>query len=375
MATVKFDNASRTYPGNDKPSIDSLNIEITDGEFLVLVGPSGCGKSTALRMLAGLEEVNVGDIWIGDRNVTDLSPKDRDVAMVFQNYALYPHMTVYRNLAFGLRQRKTARAEVDRRVTEVSAMLGLDELLARRPAQLSGGQRQRVAMGRALVREPKAFLLDEPLSNLDAKLRVQMRAELKRLHQQLNITTIYVTHDQVEAMTLGDRLAVMSAGKLQQVGTPQDVYERPTNVFVAHFIGSPPMNLLRATVAAGGRAQAGDLSVELPQVPAGPCIVGIRPDSLSLREADDSRPALDFDIEVVEPLGGELLAHGLVNGHLASPDTREETPLLAGDSESRAEITAKLDGRLRLKAGERVRLAVHPGEVYAFDATTGDALR
>jgi len=254
-------------------------------------------------------------------------------------------------------------------------MLGLDELLARRPAQLSGGQRQRVAMGRALVREPKAFLLDEPLSNLDAKLRVQMRAELKRLHQQLNITTIYVTHDQVEAMTLGDRLAVMSAGKLQQVGTPQDVYERPTNVFVAHFIGSPPMNLLQATVAAGGRAQAGDLSVDLPQVPAGPCIVGIRPDSLSLREADDSRPALDFDIEVIEPLGGELLAHGLVNGHLASPDTREETPLLAGDSESRAEITAKLDGRLRLKAGERVRLAVHPGEVYAFDATTGDALR
>jgi sn-glycerol 3-phosphate transport system ATP-binding protein len=294
--------------------------------------------------------------------------------MVFQNYALYPHMTVYKNLAFGLRQRKTAKAEVDRRVTEVSSMLGLDELLGRRPAQLSGGQRQRVAMGRALVREPKAFLLDEPLSNLDAKLRVQMRAELKRLHQQLDITTIYVTHDQVEAMTLGDRLAVMSAGKLQQVGTPQDVYEHPTNVFVAHFIGSPPMNLLKATVA-GGRAQAGDLSVELPQVPEGPCIVGIRPDSLSVREADDARPALDFDIEVVEPLGGELLAHGFVNGHRASPDTTAETPLLAGDSESRAEITAKLDGRLRLKAGERVRLAVHPGEVYAFDATTGDALR
>jgi sn-glycerol 3-phosphate transport system ATP-binding protein len=374
MADVSFQDVTKEFPGATV-AVDRLTLDIPDGEFMILVGPSGCGKTTALRLVAGLETATSGTITIAGKNITHLSPRDRDIAMVFQNYALYPHMTVYRNLAFGLRQRKTARAEVDRRVTEVSAMLGLDELLARRPAQLSGGQRQRVAMGRALVREPKAFLLDEPLSNLDAKLRVQMRAELKRLHQQLNITTIYVTHDQVEAMTLGDRLAVMSAGKLQQVGTPQDVYERPTNVFVAHFIGSPPMNLLRATVVAGGRAQAGDLSVDLPQVPAGPCIVGIRPDSLSLREADDSRPALDFDIEVVEPLGGELLAHGLVNGHLASPDTREETPLLAGDSESRAEITAKLDGRLRLKAGERVRLAVHPGEVYAFDAATGDALR
>jgi len=374
MADVSFQDVTKEFPGATV-AVDRLTLDIPDGEFMILVGPSGCGKTTALRLVAGLETATSGTITIAGKNVTHLSPRDRDIAMVFQNYALYPHMTVYKNLAFGLRQRKTGKAEVDRRVTEVSAMLGLDELLARRPAQLSGGQRQRVAMGRALVREPKAFLLDEPLSNLDAKLRVQMRAELKRLHQQLNITTIYVTHDQVEAMTLGDRLAVMSAGKLQQVGTPQDVYERPTNVFVAHFIGSPPMNLLRATVAAGGRAQAGDLSVDLPQVPAGPCIVGIRPDSLSLREADDSRPALDFDIEVVEPLGGELLAHGLVNGHLASPDTREETPLLAGDSESRAEITAKLDGRLRLKAGERVRLAVHPGEVYAFDATTGDALR
>ena len=374
MADVSFQDVTKEFPGATV-AVDRLTLDIPDGEFMILVGPSGCGKTTALRLVAGLETATSGTIRIAGKNITHLSPRDRDIAMVFQNYALYPHMTVYRNLAFGLRQRKTARAEVDRRVTEVSAMLGLDELLARRPAQLSGGQRQRAAMGRALVREPKAFLLDEPLSNLDAKLRVQMRAELKRLHQQLNITTIYVTHDQVEAMTLGDRLAVMSAGKLQQVGTPQDVYERPTNVFVAHFIGSPPMNLLQATVAAGGRAQAGDLSVDLPQVPAGPCIVGIRPDSLSLREADDSRPALDFDIEVVEPLGGELLAHGLVNGHLASPDTREETPLLAGDSESRAEITAKLDGRLRLKAGERVRLAVHPGEVYAFDAATGDALR
>src|SRR5665648_641437 len=290
MADVSFQDVTKEFPGATV-AVDRLTLDIPDGEFMILVGPSGCGKTTALRLVAGLETATSGTIRIAGKNITHLSPRDRDIAMVFQNYALYPHMTVYRNLAFGLRQRKTARAEVDRRVTEVSAMLGLDELLARRPAQLSGGQRQRVAMGRALVREPKAFLLDEPLSNLDAKLRVQMRAELKRLHQQLNITTIYVTHDQVEAMTLGDRLAVMSAGKLQQVGTPQDVYERPTNVFVAHFIGSPPMNLLHAMVAEGGRAQAGDLSVDLPQVPAGPCIVGIRPDSLSLREADDSRPA------------------------------------------------------------------------------------
>jgi len=374
MADVSFQDVTKEFPGATV-AVDRLTLDIPDGEFMILVGPSGCGKTTALRLVAGLETATSGTIRIAGKNVTHLSPRDRDIAMVFQNYALYPHMTVYKNLAFGLRQRKTGKAEVDRRVTEVSAMLGLDELLARRPAQLSGGQRQRVAMGRALVREPKAFLLDEPLSNLDAKLRVQMRAELKRLHQQLNITTIYVTHDQIEAMTLGDRLAVMTAGKLQQVGTPQDVYERPTNVFVAHFIGSPPMNLLHAMVAQGGRAQAGDISVELPQVPAGPCILGIRPDSLSLREADDSRPALDFDVEVVEPLGGELLAHGLVNGRRASPDISEETPLLAVDAESRAEITAKLDGRLRLKAGDRVRLAVHPGEVYAFDAATGDALR
>ena len=373
MADVSFKEVIKEFPGATV-AVDGLTLDIPDGEFMILVGPSGCGKTTALRLVAGLETATAGAITIAGRNVTHLSPRDRDIAMVFQNYALYPHMTVYNNLAFGLRQRKTGKAEIKRRVAEVSAMLGLDQLLGRRPAQLSGGQRQRVAMGRALVREPKAFLLDEPLSNLDAKLRVQMRAELKRLHQRLNITTIYVTHDQVEAMTLGDRLAVMSAGKLQQVGTPQDVYERPTNVFVAHFIGSPPMNLLHAEVLDGGRAQAGDLAVVLPHVPAGPCILGIRPDSLALGEADDPRPSLDFDIEVVEPLGGELLAHGFINGRLASPDAGEETPRLAGDQGSQAEITVKLDGRLRLRAGERVRLALDPGEVYAFDSATGDAL-
>ena len=372
MADVSFQDVTKQF-AEGTLAVKGLSLAIPDGEFMILVGPSGCGKTTALRLVAGLETATSGTITIAGRAVTHLSPRDRDIAMVFQNYALYPHMSVQRNLAFGLRQRHVPRDEVERRVAAMSAMLGLDELLRRRPAQLSGGQRQRVAMGRALVREPKAFLLDEPLSNLDAKLRVQMRAELKRIHQRLNITTIYVTHDQVEAMTLGDRLAVISGGELQQVGTPQDVYEHPANVFVAHFIGSPPMNLLRATASAG-RAQAGDLSVELAHVPDGPCVLGIRPESLSLMAPDDPRPSRDFDIEVVEPLGGELLAHGFVNGRLASPDASEETPLFTGDSESRAEVTVKLDGRLRLKAGERVRLAVHAGEVYAFDAASGAAL-
>ncbi|MGA9751286.1 MAG: sn-glycerol-3-phosphate ABC transporter ATP-binding protein UgpC [Acidobacteriota bacterium] len=372
MADVSFQDVTKVFPGGTT-AIDRLALEIPDGEFMILVGPSGCGKTTALRLVAGLESATSGAITVGGRNVTHLSPKDRDIAMVFQNYALYPHMTVYKNLAFGLRQRRVAKAEVDRRVTEMSVMLGLNELLRRRPGQLSGGQRQRVAMGRALVREPKAFLLDEPLSNLDAKLRVQMRAELKRLHQRLGVTTIYVTHDQVEAMTLGDRLAVMSAGKLQQVGTPQDVYEKPTNVFVAHFIGSPPMNLLKGT-ATGGVVRAGDLESPVSvAVPDGPCVVGIRPESLSLAANEDAGPRLDFHVDVVEPLGGELLAHGSIGGQLAAPDTEADELLLA-DTATRARITARLDGRLRLRAGEHVLLSVHPGELYLFDAKTGDAV-
>jgi sn-glycerol 3-phosphate transport system ATP-binding protein len=371
MADVSFQDVTKVFPG-DATAIDHLSLDIPDGEFMILVGPSGCGKTTALRLVAGLESATSGTIAVDGRDITHLTPKDRDIAMVFQNYALYPHMTVYKNLAFGLRQRRVAKAEVDRRVGEISTMLGLDELLRRRPGQLSGGQRQRVAMGRALVREPKAFLLDEPLSNLDAKLRVQMRAELKRLHQRLGVTTIYVTHDQVEAMTLGDRLAVMSAGRLQQVGTPQDVYEKPVNMFVAHFIGSPPMNLLKAAVASGV-VRAGDLeSPTAAAIPDGPCIVGLRPESLSLAEGGGA--GLDFLIDVVEPLGGELLAHGSVSGQLASPDAERDELLLA-DSAARARITARLDGRLRLKAGERVRLAVHAGEIYLFDAQSGAAIR
>src|SRR5437867_7235335 len=278
MAQVVLDHVTKVFD-DQVMAVDDLTLTVGDGEFIILVGPSGCGKTTALRMLAGLEKLTSGRIAIDGRVINDVSPRDRDIAMVFQNYALYPHMTVFRNLAFGLRQRKVPSREIDRRVHEVSEILGLDELLKRRPAQLSGGQRQRVAMGRALVREPKAFLLDEPLSNLDAKLRVQMRAELKRLHQRLGVTTIYVTHDQVEAMTLGDRIAVMNAGRVQQIGRPQEVYRHPANLFVAGFIGSPPMNLLRGSVREG-RVQAGDLQFARGGVPDGDVVVGVRPEAL-----------------------------------------------------------------------------------------------
>src|SRR5438034_7422948 len=259
MAQVVLDHVTKVFD-DQVMAVDDLTLTVGDGEFIILVGPSGCGKTTALRMLAGLEKVTSGRIAIDGRVINDVSPRDRDIAMVFQNYALYPHMTVFRNLAFGLRQRKVPSREIDRRVHEVSEILGLEDLLKRPPAQLSGGRRQRVAMGRALVREPKAFLLDEPLSNLDAKLRVQMRAELKRIHQRLGITTIYVTHDQVEAMTLGDRIVVMSNGRVQQIGPPQEVYSAPRNLFVAGFIGSPPMNLLRGRTA-DGRIHGGDLDL------------------------------------------------------------------------------------------------------------------
>src|SRR5881275_2320284 len=262
MATVTFDKATRLYPGGTKPAVDQLDLAIEDGEFLVLVGPSGCGKSTSLRMLAGLEDVDAGAIYIDDRDVTNLPPKARDIAMVFQNYALYPHMTVYENMAFALKLRKTPKHEIDKRVKDAAALLQLEDYLNRKPKALSGGQRQRVAMGRAIVREPQVFLMDEPLSNLDAKLRVSTRTQIAALQRRLGVTTVYVTHDQVEAMTMGDRVAVLSDGLLQQCDTPRALYDRPANAFVAGFIGSPAMNLVTAKLVAGG-AQFGDLVIPL----------------------------------------------------------------------------------------------------------------
>ncbi|MEO8423580.1 MAG: sn-glycerol-3-phosphate ABC transporter ATP-binding protein UgpC [Actinomycetota bacterium] len=369
MPGLTFDHVSKEFPGGTV-AVRDLSLAIADGEFMIFVGPSGCGKTTALRMVAGLEKITSGTITVGDRVINDVSPRDRDIAMVFQNYALYPHMTVQRNLAFGLKERKTAKAEIERRVAEVSAMLGIDDLLKRRPAQLSGGQRQRVAMGRALVREPKAFLLDEPLSNLDAKLRVQVRGDLKRLHQRLGITTIYVTHDQVEAMTLGERVAVLSNGVLQQLGAPQDVYDHPVNLFVAGFIGSPPMNLLRAEAKAGV-ATAGDLSLPMAGLPDGDVVLGLRPEHL--RPATDGQPSTEFQVEVVEPLGDGVIVHGTVSGTLVTAPSGDDEvlPRLAGD---RAEITTKFEPTLRPSPGERMRLAIAPHHVHVFDGRTGDVI-
>jgi ABC-type sugar transport system ATPase subunit len=378
MAGVGFEEVTKVFPG-PVVAVDGLTLEAADGEFLILVGPSGCGKSTALRMVAGLERVSDGVVRIGGRMVNDLPPRDRDVAMVFQNYALYPHMTVERNLAFGLRQRRMPRTEIHRRVAEVSGMLGLDELLGRRPGQLSGGQRQRVAMGRALVREPEVFLLDEPLSNLDAKLRVQMRSELKRLHARVGVTTIYVTHDQVEAITLGDRIAVLSDGVLQQAAPPQDVYDHPANLFVAGFIGSPPMNLLRAQ-AGGGRVSLGD--VELDGVPAadGPVIVGIRPEGLRPVGEGHGGPLLELRVDVIEPLGDEILAHGSVAGPgmgtVATVDpSAQDVSLLSGPAEGGgAAITVRLPPEQRPAAGSTLRLSVVSGAIRLFDPASGLAI-
>jgi ABC-type sugar transport system ATPase subunit len=369
MGEVVFDAVRKEFPGGTV-ALEDLSLEIADGEFMILVGPSGCGKTTALRCVAGLEKPTKGRIRVGDRVVNDVTPRDRDIAMVFQNYALYPHMTVYRNLAFGLKQRHVQKSEIDRRVRAISTMLGLDPLLQRRPAQLSGGQRQRVAMGRALVREPAAFLLDEPLSNLDAKLRVQMRAELKRLHTRLGVTTIYVTHDQVEAMTLGDRIAVMSYGKLQQLGPPQELYDEPANLFVAGFIGSPPMNLVRGRVQ-GGVVTAGDLSLEVARVADGEVAVGVRPESLVL--GADGLPTFELLVDVVEPLGDEVLVHGSMAGATVETGAEEEeVPMLLEDS--RAPVTARFEPGVRFQPGERVRLGVKPDRVHLFDLRSGERI-
>jgi multiple sugar transport system ATP-binding protein len=365
-------------------AVDDVDLEIADGEFMVLVGPSGCGKSTLLRLIAGLEEATEGTILIGDEDVTLTRPQDRDIAMVFQNYALYPHMTVAENLGFGLRLRKVAKEERRRRVLEAAKTLGLDELLDRKPAALSGGQRQRVAIGRAMVRNPVAFLMDEPLSNLDAKLRVSMRASLARLHEQLGVTTVYVTHDQIEAMTLGQRVAVLRDGRLQQVDTPQNLFNAPANLFVAAFIGSPSMNLVEAEVDEGSLRFAG-YAVELPSrfaLPRGRLLVGIRPTDFEHgASADPSLPRIRVRAEIVEELGAEMHVIFHIDAPRVTADavraaadthTDEETPLFADDR--RAEFTARIDSRTPVSPGAEVELAIHVDGLHFFDVESGEVL-
>ncbi len=358
MAQVTLSKVCKSYDGKTE-AVSDVNLEIADGEFLVLVGPSGCGKSTTLRMVAGLEEVTAGEIRIGERVVNYVHPKDRDIAMVFQNYALYPHMTVYKNMAFALKLRKTPKAEIDRRVREASAMLGLDGLLERKPAALSGGQRQRVALGRAIVREPKAFLFDEPLSNLDAKLRVTTRAELKALHRRLKTTTIYVTHDQEEAMTLGDRIVVMSNGRVQQVGAPLEVYRRPVNRFVAGFLGTPPMNFLEGVLKPeGGRLRfeeaGGGIGLTFDQSAAagfagGEAVAGIRPEALRPVQNGEAAGVVSLTVVVVEPLGD-----------------RSDVYL---ESASGRRLTARVSAEeaMGMNPGDRVGFSVDSGRAHLFE--------
>jgi multiple sugar transport system ATP-binding protein len=389
VAGITLDGVTKRF-GGDVVAVDGVSLEIGDGEFMVLVGPSGCGKSTLLRMIAGLEEVTDGQIDIGDDEVTDLPPKDRDIAMVFQNYALYPHMTVEQNLGFGLKLRKTAKAEIRTRVAEVARILGLEDLLKRKPAALSGGQRQRVAMGRAMVREPRAFLMDEPLSNLDAKLRVQMRSELARLRDRLKTTTVYVTHDQVEAMTLGDRVAVMRDGVLQQVDTPQVLYRSPANLFVAAFIGSPSMNLVEADVT-GGRVRFGGFDLPMPEGRSldghpGKLIVGIRPSDFedAALARDGSLPTLDVVVDVIEELGSEVHVIFTVEAPPVAADIRRaaadadatDDVLLVHDDDhaNRTQFIARVGSATAAKPGARIRLSVDPAHFHFFDPQTGESL-
>ena len=379
MATIEIDRVGKVY-GNGFRAVDDVSLTIGDGEFVVLVGPSGCGKSTLLRMLAGLEEVTEGEIRIDGADVTDLAPRHRDIAMVFQNYALYPHMTVRENLGYGLKVRKAGKAETRRRVDDVAGLLGLDELLERRPAQLSGGQRQRVAMGRAIVREPRAFLMDEPLSNLDAKLRVSMRASLAQLHAKLGVTTIYVTHDQTEAMTLGQRVAVMRDGRIAQVDAPQELYRRPRSLFVAAFIGSPSMNLVDATIE-GDHVRFGQYSVPLdprnrPVADERGLVIGIRPEAFEDgATASPALPRIAVGVDVLEELGAET--------HVCFPVEATRPPTETGGSEeedatllavSSTLFTARVDARTTAAQGGTMELAVDPARFHFFSADDGAAL-
>jgi multiple sugar transport system ATP-binding protein len=364
VATVSFKDATRVYPGADHPSVDKLNLDIGDGEFMVLVGPSGCGKSTSLRMLAGLEEINAGSIFIGDRDVTDLPPKDRDIAMVFQNYALYPHMTVGDNMGFALKMAGVPKTERQQRVQEAAHLLGLEDFLNRKPKALSGGQRQRVAMGRAIVRSPQVFLMDEPLSNLDAKLRVSTRTQIAALQTRLGVTTVYVTHDQVEAMTMGDRVAVMKDGVLQQCDTPLSLYDRPRNLFVAGFIGSPAMNLIEGNVTEGG-VSVGDYTVPVSREVLAKAdgekslVVGIRPENFVLSDTGDG---LGIDVAVVEELGADAYLYGTLAG---LPEDQQLTA---------QQITGRISSRTPPQRGSSVRLGIDAGQVHVFSPKTGARL-
>ena len=374
MATVTFDKATRIYPGSDKPAVDQLDLEIQDGEFLVLVGPSGCGKSTSLRMLAGLEDVNSGRIFIGDKDVTDVQPKNRDIAMVFQNYALYPHMTVRENMGFALKIAGTPKAEIAQRVEEAARILDLEPYLDRKPKALSGGQRQRVAMGRAIVRKPQVFLMDEPLSNLDAKLRVQTRTQIASLQRELGVTTVYVTHDQTEALTMGDRIAVLNNGLLQQVGTPQEMYEHPANEFVAGFIGSPAMNLGKFKVE-GNVAKLGTAEVPLSQatldamVPEdeGMITIGFRPEGLEVVSAETEN-TIPIEVEFVEELGSDAYIYG----HLAGADSGHG---LGSGSEGKGEqLIVRVPPRTAPKPGGVIHTRIKEGQQHNFSASTGERL-
>jgi multiple sugar transport system ATP-binding protein len=358
MATVTFEKAQRWYPGSDVPAVPGLDLEIRDGEFMVLVGPSGCGKSTSLRMLAGLEEVNAGKIYIVDRDVTHTAPKDRDIAMVFQNYALYPHMTVADNMAFALKMAKVSPDERKKRVADAAKILGLEEFLERKPKALSGGQRQRVAMGRAIVRNPQVFCMDEPLSNLDAKMRVQTRTDIAKLQADLGVTTVYVTHDQVEAMTMGDRVAVMKLGELQQVDTPLGLYDKPVNLFVAGFIGSPQMNLLEAH-AKDGQAQVGQYLVPVDPTASrkmqGDITVGVRPEAWRL--VSENEGGLPVRVTVVEELGSDAFVYG-TSGIEGAPNN----------------IIVRVSGRDSVHKGDTIYVTTDPQHVHVFDTESGARL-
>ncbi len=376
MAEIECRGLAKRYP-DGTVAVHDFDLKIADGEFLILVGPSGCGKTSVLRMLAGLEAITAGELWIGGVLANDLQPRQRDIAMVFQSYALYPHMTVEKNIGFALRRAGMPKQQVREKVHDAARLLGLDELLARKPGQLSGGQRQRVAMGRAIVREPKAFLMDEPLSNLDAKLRVQMRAEITRIQRRVGATTVYVTHDQTEAMTLGDTIVVMSDGLIQQRGTPEELYSRPRNLFVAAFIGAPSMNLLKGTVTAEA------LQTPLAEIPltaelraklgghGGEVIVGIRPEDFEDAELVGSQRSgftLNAAVDVLEPTGSDVFAHISLNGARLTAPQEEDSPLSH-------DVIARLDASSRLREGDQARLWLDTGRIHLFDPVSGERLQ